>query len=373
MPTSLLFATWDGGGNVAPLLAIAAEAQRRGATVRVMGHAGQRGAVEAAGLRFEPYANAKPWSVTAPRSGLSADLGYAAVFADRGIGRDLIASLTREPADRVVVDGLLVGALSALRRRRVRYTILVHTLRSVMFRSLTSGPLGLVMTLRGHNPRSLYRRADAELIVTEQSLDPGSGRVPRTAHYTGAILPSIGRLRPDEVDPIVLVSLSTTYVAGQAELLQRIIEALAPRPVRTVVTTGPAVDPAALTVSENAVVRAYIPHTEALPRTSVVIGHGGHATTMLALAHGVPMLILPTNLSFDQPTIAHVVAANRLGRSLPKRASVEQIRAAFEDVLGSTEYRENAQQLGARMRAGDGLTAAVDLLLDDDRDDDESD
>jgi hypothetical protein len=34
----ILFVTWDGGGNVPPAIGIACELQRRGESVRVLGH-----------------------------------------------------------------------------------------------------------------------------------------------------------------------------------------------------------------------------------------------------------------------------------------------------------------------------------------------
>jgi UDP:flavonoid glycosyltransferase YjiC (YdhE family) len=45
-----LFVTWDGGGNVPPAVAIAAELRRRGHAVRFVGHASQRAALEAHGF-----------------------------------------------------------------------------------------------------------------------------------------------------------------------------------------------------------------------------------------------------------------------------------------------------------------------------------
>lgn len=48
---NILFVTWDGGGNLPPALGIATELQRRGDTVRFLGHAQQRNVIENGGLR----------------------------------------------------------------------------------------------------------------------------------------------------------------------------------------------------------------------------------------------------------------------------------------------------------------------------------
>jgi UDP:flavonoid glycosyltransferase YjiC (YdhE family) len=358
----VLFVTWDGGGNVPPMVLIALEVVRRGDSARVIGHPAQRAAIEAVGLDFEEYRHAKPWSVVAPKAGLRADLGYASVFADRGMGQDVVDSLRREPADRVVVDGLLVGVLWSLNRARISYTILIHTLRSVMFGALVGGPLGTIMRLRGFRPRELYASAADELVATDPRLDPGSERLPASIHYIGPIVPPVAAASHASTPPTVLVSLSTTYVDGQVELLQNIIDALAPLEVRTLVTTGPAVDPLALRSAENTTVHGYLPHADAMAGASLVIGHGGHATTMLALAHGIPLLIIPTNPSFDQPVIGKTIASHGLGLTLPKHASVEQIRTTTTELLTKPEYSAAAEQFGAEFRSRPA-ESAVDILV----------
>ncbi|WP_375385443.1 glycosyltransferase [uncultured Microbacterium sp.] len=359
---TVLFVTWDGGGNVPPIVLMAREVVRRGDSARVIGHPAQRAAIEEAGLDFEEYRQAKRWSVLAPKAGLRADLEYAAVFSDRGMGRDVIDSLRRRPADRVVVDGLLIGVLGSLDRADIPYTILIHTLRSVMFGALVSGPLGMIMRLRGFRPRELYAAAEAEVVATEASLDPGSGRLPSSIRYTGPILPPIVAAAHASTPPTVLVSLSTTFVAGQVDLLQRVIDTLAPLDVQAVVTTGPAIDTLALRASENTLVHAFLPHADVMSRASLVVGHGGHATTMLALAHGIPLLIIPTNPSFDQPAVARMITSHGLGLNLPKRASAAQIHAAIIELLSNPAYSAAAAQLGAQMRSRSSVHDAVDIL-----------
>jgi UDP:flavonoid glycosyltransferase YjiC (YdhE family) len=109
-------------------------------------------------------------------------------------------------------------------------------------------------------------------------------------------------------------------------------------------------------------VHAFVPHAEAMRDAALVIGHGGHGTTALALAHGIPLVILPASPSFDQPVIARTVQRLGLGRALPGNASSSQIVTAVRAVLGDPRYREAAGRFGARMRARDGLARAVALL-----------
>jgi hypothetical protein len=61
----------------------------------------------------------------------------------------------------------------------------------------------------------------------------------------------------------------------------------------------------------------YVPHDEIMPSASLVIGHGGHSTTMRSLAHGVPLLIPPMHRILDQPMIGKALAAAGAARVLP--------------------------------------------------------
>ncbi|RNE62301.1 glycosyltransferase [Cryobacterium tepidiphilum] len=377
---SVLFVTWDGGGNVPPALGIAAELSRRGDRVRFLGHPSQRAAIEAAGFAAEEFQRAKPWSVLDARPGMRAPLAYAGVFTDRGMGDDLVASVKREPTDRVIIDGLLVGALQGAHRAGIPYTVLVHTLYGVMNTTLNRGPLALIARAKGINPAALYRAADRILAVTLEELD---GSPHDSVDYTGPVLParepaervlpgagtreSVGGDRRDGGDaasaPVVLVSLSTTYIDGQREALQRILDALGPLPVRVIVTTGPTVDPGELRPSKNAEVHRYVPHDQLMPAASVVVTHGGHATAMLALAHDLPLLVMPMNPVFDQPVIGRMIAEQNAGLTVSKKASVAEIRGAVERLLADpSPYRAAAARLGKRIRARDGAVVAADLI-----------
>jgi UDP-N-acetylglucosamine:LPS N-acetylglucosamine transferase len=378
---SVLFVTWDGGGNVPPALGIAAELKERGNGVRFLGHPSQRQAIERAGFTAEEFQHAKPWSVLDARSNMAAPLDYAAIFTDRGIGDDLVASVQHEPTDRVIIDGLLVGAMKRAVRAGIPYTVLVHTLYGVMHKALNTGPLSLIARGRGLNPAGLYGAADRILAATLEELDFGEHD---GVDYTGPVLPgavlsgaasagssagSSAGIRADADPasvPVVLVSLSTTYIAGQRETLQRILDALGALLVRVVVTTGPAVNPAELRVPANAEVHQYLPHAQVMPSASLVITHGGHATAMLALAHDLPLLVVPMNPIFDQPVIGRVIAEKGAGLTIDKKAPEPEIRRAVERLLPDpSPYRQVAARLGARIRSRDGAAVAADLIETD--------
>jgi UDP:flavonoid glycosyltransferase YjiC (YdhE family) len=99
-----------------------------------------------------------------------------------------------------------------------------------------------------------------------------------------------------------------------------------------------------------------------MPSVSLVVGHGGHSTTMRALAHGIPLLIMPMHPLLDQPMIGQAIAAAGAGRALPKSASPAQIRSAVQALLADRTYRDTAETIGLRLRSQSGAVAAADEL-----------
>ena len=128
--------------------------------------------------------------------------------------------------------------------------------------------------------------------------------------------------------PLVLVGLSSTF-QDHVATLQRIVDALATLPVRAIVTTGPALDPATVTGAANVVVVASAPHGRVLEHAAVVVTHGGHGTVVKALAAGVPLVVLPHGR--DQLDNAVRVTCRGAGVKLKRTATSAQIVAAVSD------------------------------------------
>src|SRR5215467_13030054 len=106
----ILAVTWDGGGNVPPMLGIAGELQRRGHQVRVLGHPQQREAVVSAGLKFVDYHHGRGWSPKVARFPLRFIFG---VFTAPGLGKDVRDEINREPVDLALVDSMILSCLHA--------------------------------------------------------------------------------------------------------------------------------------------------------------------------------------------------------------------------------------------------------------------
>ena len=122
----------------------------------------------------------------------------------------------------------------------------------------------------------------------------------------------------------MLVSLSTIFYPEQAAVLQNILDGLAELDVRVVAATGPCVDPADLRTGPNVQIHRHLDHAETMPAASLLIGHGGHATTLRAVAHGLPSLVLPLDTHLDHRMIGQAVqtaGAYSLPAPSPRRSA----------------------------------------------------
>jgi UDP:flavonoid glycosyltransferase YjiC (YdhE family) len=358
-----LFVTWDGGGNLPPALGIAAELVRRGGTARFLGHESQRASIEASGFEFSPIQNGDGYSSAAPRRTLSGIAALTRIFSDRSIGRLAVTTARSSSSDVVVVDCLLAGATEVVLGSGLPTAGLVHSLLSY-FEGNARGPIGGIVRLRGARMTAALRRPTLELVTARPEFESfGRRGAPANARHVGVVwngTPVASRFHSDR--PRILVSLSTTVFPGQEHTLQSIIDALESLPVDATVTTGPSIDPGRLRAPAHIAVRSFGDHTELLRDASLLIGHGGHGTTMRALSAGVPVLVLPMHPLMDQPAIGRAVERLGVGRMLSRSSSLTAIRSAVLPLLEPGLVREAAAALGASIREHDGAARAADLL-----------
>jgi MGT family glycosyltransferase len=398
MSHEFLFVLWAGGGNVPPQLTLARRLVARGHRARMLAPAVLRESIEAAGLAFEPYHTIPEHDESVPEHSLVRDFEarskVAALAASRDnlvaamarpVAADVLATLERRPADVVVFDFLLFGALFAAERARVPAAMLIHTVYPFPAPGLPpygmgwapmGGPLGRLRAAVGRLifrqlyerpllPRfnevraflgleslrtfdELLERVDRGLVLSSPAFD-FPARLPTNVEYVGPQLEPPGPTPtwqppwpPGDDRPLVVVGLSTTHQAHD-QLLERIVAALATLPVRALVTTGGATvrsKPPA-----NIHVARFVPHANVLPQAAAVVTHAGLGTVHAALAHGLPLVCLP--IGRDQPDNAARVVSRGAGVRLSPKSSPAMIRAAIEKVLEDPAFAASAQRLAA--------------------------
>jgi UDP:flavonoid glycosyltransferase YjiC (YdhE family) len=361
--STFLFVTIDAGGNVPPAIQIGRDLLARGHRVRFLGHERQRAALTAAGFEFSAFGRMPHWDPTEIRP-VHRDLpGFLTMCTNAGAGQDLVDLLHADPADLVIIDCMLLSVLQAAHRHAPPYAVLFHSFYQFWDGNFANGPIGMLARVKGLNARTLWAEASLELVVSDPGLDPAGNRASKTRVWCGVTEQAAQEIGRTTNKPTVLVSLSTIGVPGQEDAYRRILQALEDLPLDAVVTTGPAIDPTRLPTPPNAEVFAFTPHAQIMPRVTAVVGHGGHSTTMNALIHGLPMLLMPMNPFIDQSMVSQAVADAGAGIKLNKKASPAAIRRAILDITGTEGFTTAARALGTRLRQTPGASVAADRLL----------
>lgn len=319
-----LFVTWDGGGNVPPLLGIAAELKARGHAVLVLGDERQAGNIAAQKVDFVAFGNAVQFDASK-----YSDLAAFNTLRSRERGRRVIECLTAFPADVIVVDCMLFGVMGVPAQAKVRYVVLEHLFDAYLREKVVGGPFGFAAGLLGTNSGALLRNAELRLVASLPDLDPPRDNV---IHIGPVVKGTPARA----MAPTILVSLSTVSYTGLRDTWRRVLQAVDGVSARVLATTGPGIDPASLSAPPDVELYRWLPHAEILPSVSMVVGHGGHATTMVALAHDLPILVLPTHSMTDQPSVGAAIERAGAGLTMPRRSSPQKIRTAIEDLLNGS-------------------------------------
>lgn len=360
---SVLVVGADAGGNVPPAVAVAGGLARRGHRVALAGHGARAEAGLPEGATLIPLASLAGHDMTRAtgRRGQLRALGR--MGTDAALAREVAALIESRRPDAVVVDCMMMSSLSAALGSGVPTAALFHSFGAFML-GAARPPLSIVAAALGLPSARLWGEAAARVLPTDRELDPAGGtRSPVDFDWVGtteAGAPPVPRA--DGEPPLVLVSLSSAWAPGQADAYRRIVAALTALPVRAIVTTGGAELEGAVDPAPNVEVLGRVSHAELLPRVDLVVGHGGHSTTMKALAHGVPLLVMPMNPMSDQPMIGRVVQQRGLGLALPRTASPQRIREAVSAILAAPAIRAAAAATGERLRAQHGADTAAALI-----------
>jgi len=161
--------------------------------------------------------------------------------------------------------------------------------------------------------------------------------------------------------PPVFVGFGSTISRDVGDLAEIALAALANTGQRGLLLSGwgglaPADLPANVFPIEEA------PFAWLFPRMTAVVHHGGVGTTADALRAGVPSIVIP--FTADQPYWGRRIQQLGVGpapidhRQLTAGRLAESIRIATTDEA----LRRRAADLGARLRAEDGVTRAVEIV-----------
>ena len=113
---------------------------------------------------------------------------------------------------------------------------------------------------------------------------------------------------------------------------------------------------------ENVLVVDSIPHDWLFEHVAVVVHHGGAGTTAAGLRAGVPTIVIP--FFADQPFWGQRVADLGVGpQPIPRQQlTAERLAQAIQQAVSDSAMRQRAADLGAKIRAEDGIGQAVKII-----------
>lgn len=400
---TILAYTSPGLGHLLPISALLAELTRRGHSIhlRTLSTAVEIGqrlgfTTEAIDPRIEGI-ELDDWKTTNPLASLKLSV---AVFARRAVheATDLAETVARVRPDALLVDVNCWGALSAAEAGDIPWTcfspytpplrspgvppfglglrplpgmrgrIRDAAVRSVVTRSVENVMLPPINRTRAEvdlgpvaSIDEFLRRAPLMLVASGKPFE-----YPQTDW--GDAVQMIGHcpldLGPDAMPgwlgsidrPIILVTTSSEKQADN-DLVPTALAALASEPVH-VVATVPTGQPHDFTPSPNATVCRFVAHSVVLERAVCAVTHGGMGATQQALAHGVPVCIVP--FGRDQFEVARRVEVAQCGIRLPaNKLSPSRLRSKVREAMTMTE---GAKRVAAGFAATGGVARGADLF-----------
>ncbi len=357
----VLIVSWASGGNLPPLLAAGRLLAARDRHVCVLTSAATRQPALDAGFEVVDYRRAPdPQMKTAFEQQAAQMMALAAGLEIALDVRDVLAELRPEL---MIVDCMLPAGIAAGESMGTPTASLVHfpygLARTQMLRGsgawttdraqldITRNRLGLEPPM---SDLAAWESAQLLLVTVPKWFDLAADYPANVVHAGPLGVKRAPQVAPaTDGRPRLLLSFSTTVMQGQIDLIRRVCDALGGQAVDAVLTLGPAVSSDAIRAPRNVETIPYADHDQLLPRTDAVISHGGLGTTLRALAHGKPLLLLP--LGRDQEFNATRVVELGAGASVPVESSTDEIASALVELLAQPQFREAAERAAAAIAA----------------------
>jgi UDP:flavonoid glycosyltransferase YjiC (YdhE family) len=374
--------TYAGGsGHADPLVPIADAVRTAGHDVAFFGRRSAAAALDANG--FTLFADADDRALAAgddapitPLLELDMEREYRELrgFADpiaraRMIGVMELAEPWR--SDLLVCDEADYGGMLGAERLRLPHaTVLTNASGSFLRAVSVAEPLDAIRAEHGLPP-------DPELVMPARDLVvspfPPSFRDPAFPLPENAISirPEAGGIlagfAPDWLShlpdrPTVYFTLGTIFNQESGDPFVRVLSGLRELAATVIVTVGRSLDPERFGPQpDNVHMERYVPQSLLLPHCDLVVNHGGSGSVIGALAHGLPLVVLP--MGADQLPNAQRCEQLGVGVVLDAvRATPPSVRDTTSALLSDPTAREAAQRIRDEIASLPGPEAVVPML-----------
>jgi len=392
--------TRGSSGHVLPLAPFGQACLRAGHEVLVAAQRQHRANVERAGLAFSPVGD-PPEHEWKPLLGQFGQLGieaanelmigeYFARIDTRAALPGLIAIVEDWQPDVIVRESwefasTLVAEMCGIPLVRVGLGLAAVEEAAIRLASAALDEQRAVIGLPRDPAGDRLRDTPYFTMVPAPLEDPAAAtpaRAHRFAHGRPAGGPATVPLTdwwPGNDDPLVYLTFGSVTAGRHLPYFPAVyrvaIDALAPLRARILVTIGDHRDLGELgPLPPNVHAERWVPQDAVAPHAAAIVCHGGYGSTLGALRHGVPLVVLPL-FSLDQWANAAAVARAGAGVALdaelgtrrvlglPGTATLDELAPAVERVLTNPSYRREARRIGDATHALAPVEAAVDALV----------
>lgn len=400
MGSKFVFSGTGTRGDLLPMLAMAAEMQRRGHACHVLGNEGVEAVARELGVSYTPVAPAQTNNLT------SVEQNFANhVFASYRPIFEHIQGELRRGTDVVLVNAESYAASTVMAERHrlplCRYTLAPFRMRSFVsphwpWSDKMRSRLGTAFT-RYTLPRLYEQRESHPFIVSSINAHRAALGLPKigsvrelerlVTHQVclfpewycapapdwpaaldcvgfplpaprGALPPHVSRWL-DERGPVLVFTPGTGVV--EVEAFFAAARECCARLGRSGLFLSPHGAAAAADASGAILHVAYADLALVLRRAALLVHHGGIGTTARALESGVPQIISPQ--AYDQPDNAHRVSRLGAGVMIERaRLSGETLTRAASALLDDARARAVLSDLSCRVRAANGIRGFADVL-----------
>lgn len=162
--------------------------------------------------------------------------------------------------------------------------------------------------------------------------------------------------------PPVLFTLGSSAVMQAGSFFVESIAAVRKLNIRAIMLTGNFVrEQLPSSLSSSIFITDYLPYSEIMPQTAVIVHQGGIGTTAQGLRAGRPTLVVPW--AHDQPDNAERLRKIGVGRTISrKQYRAQLVTKELDRLLHDKSYGERAQQIGAQITNEDGVSCACDAI-----------
>ena len=374
-----VFTFAGGSGHLEPLVPIARAAERAGHAAAFVSRPWMVPQVEALG--FPALAAGSDVGLTPTRLPLVAiDVEQEMREVGEGFGRriareraaDVLRLCAGARPDLIVCDEFDFGPMIVAERLAIPCaTVQVSASGNFVRAAMVSGPLDQVRLEHGLPPDPHLMMPSRSLVLSPfpPSLRDPAMPAPSTAHAVrlltgGAARTEVGPSWLTHRDhlPTVYFTLGTVYNMESGDLFQRVLAGLRDLAADVIVTVGRDLDPDELgTQPPNVHIERFVPQAELLPHCDLVVSHAGSGSVLGALAHGLPMVLIP--IGADQPLNAARCRELGVAEVLDAVAATPvMVLAAASRVLTDAAFRRSAARIRDEIAALPGTDHAVSLL-----------